>query len=68
MVLVSNRTDVIFLTFSDRTMILNAMASTCHVMLGEDEYVCKKRPVVNSFSCKGEQVGLQQGEGTVQDA
>lgn len=52
--------------FFSRTMILSAIAPTCHVMLSENESVCKKRPAVNSFSCKGEQVGLQQAEGTVQ--
>lgn len=34
-------------------------------MLGENKYVCQKQPAVNSFSCEGEQVGLQQAEGTV---
>lgn len=47
-------------------MIFSAIAPTCRVMLGENEYVCKKQPAVNSFSCKGQQVGLQQAEGTVQ--
>ena len=47
-------------------MILSTIAPTRPVTLGENEYVCKKQPAVNSFSCEGEQVGLQQAEGTVQ--
>lgn len=46
-------------------MILSTIAPTCPVMLDENKYVCKKQPAVNSFSCEGEQVGLQQAEGIV---